>query len=81
MEMGANPESSVKGSSIFQASEHLKKPCMLKGSRQISSASASFVIMTWWCNSPRRNVIYLTAVANGSWEEKELLTIATAFLV
>jgi hypothetical protein len=37
--------------------------------------------MTWWCNSPRRNAIYLTAVADGSWEEKELLTIVTAFLV
>jgi hypothetical protein len=73
MELGANPESFVKGSSTFQASEHLKKPCMLKGSRQISSASANPVTMTWWCNSPRRNVIYLTAVADGSWEEKELL--------
>jgi hypothetical protein len=35
----------------------------------------------WWCNSPRRNVIYLTAVANGLWGEKELLTIAMVFLV
>jgi hypothetical protein len=49
--------------------------------RQISSASANFVIMIWWCNSPRRNVIYLTAVANGLWGEKELLTIAMVFLV
>jgi hypothetical protein len=23
--------------------------------------------MIWWCNSPRRNVIYLTARANGLW--------------
>jgi len=38
------------------------------------------VIMTWWYNSPRRNAIYLTAVADGSWEEKELLTIARALL-
>jgi hypothetical protein len=26
--------------------------------------------MIWWCNSPRRNVTYLTAVANGLWGEK-----------
>jgi hypothetical protein len=33
---------------------------MWRGSRQISTASANFVTMIWWCNSPRRNVIYLT---------------------
>jgi hypothetical protein len=32
---------------------------------QISLASANSVTVIWWCNSPRRNVIYLTAVANG----------------
>jgi hypothetical protein len=81
MEMGANPKSLDKGSSTFQASEHLMKLYMWRGSRRISSASASFVIMIWWCNSPRMSVIYLTAVANGSWEEKELLIIAMVFLV
>jgi hypothetical protein len=52
-----------------------------RGSRQISSASANFVTMIWWCNYPKGNVIYLTAVANGLWGEKELLTIAIVFLV
>jgi hypothetical protein len=31
-------------------------------------------------HSPRRNAIYLTAMADGSWEKKELLTIATDLL-
>jgi hypothetical protein len=53
----------------------------VEGSRQISSASANFVTMICWCNSPRRNVIYLTAVGNGLWGEKELLTIAMVFPV
>jgi hypothetical protein len=43
--------------------------------------SANFVTMIWWCNSPRRNVINLTAVANGLWGEKTLLTITMVFLV
>jgi hypothetical protein len=36
MEMGANPKSLEKGPSTFQASEHLMKLCMWRGSRQIS---------------------------------------------
>jgi hypothetical protein len=31
---------------------------------------ANSATMIWWCNSPRRNVTYLTAVANGLWGEK-----------
>jgi len=37
--------------------------------------------MIWWCNSPKRNVIYLTAVASSLRREKELLTTAMVFLV
>jgi hypothetical protein len=37
--------------------------------------------MTWWCNSPKRNATYLTAVAYGLWGEKELLTTVMVFLV
>jgi hypothetical protein len=81
MEMGANPKLLENELSTFRVSEHLRKPYMWRGSRQISSASANFMTMIWWYNSPIRNVIYLTAVANGLWGEKELLTIAMAFLV
>jgi hypothetical protein len=45
MEMGANPKPLEKGSSTFQAPKHLRKLYMCRGSRRISSASASFVIM------------------------------------
>jgi hypothetical protein len=44
-------------------------------------STANFVTMIWWCNSPRRNVTYLTVVANGLWGVKELLTTAMVFLV
>jgi hypothetical protein len=54
---------------------------MWKGSRQIFSPSANSMIMIWWFNSPKRNVISLTAVASGLWGEKGLLTTAMAFLV
>jgi hypothetical protein len=81
MEMGANPKLLENESSTFQVSEHLRKLCMWRGSRQISLTSATFVTMICWCNSQRMNVIYLTAVANGLWGEKELLTIAMVFLV
>jgi hypothetical protein len=71
MEMGANPKLLENESSTFQVSEHLKKLYMWRGSRQILSASTNFVTMIWWCNSPRRNVIYLRAVANDLWGEKK----------
>jgi len=67
VQIGANPKLLEKESLTFQVSKHLRKLCMWRGSRQISSASA--------------NLIFLTVVASGLWGEKELLTTAMVFLV
>jgi len=81
VQIGANPKLLEKESLTFQVSKHLRKLCMWRGSRQISSASANFVTMIWWCDSPKRTVIFFTVVASGLWGEKELLTTAMVFLV
>jgi hypothetical protein len=65
MEMEVSPRSLGKDLLIFHDWGHLKKPYMLKDSRRISSALANFVTMTWWFNSPKKNVISLTVVASG----------------
>jgi len=80
---GDRNQSKVIGKGIIDiswlgASQEL---CIWKGSKQIFLASANSVIMIWWFNSPKKNVISLTAVASGLWREIELLTTVMVFLV